>query len=79
MSDASLDEITALLLQVLEIPADRYPVLERGDVSEWDSLKHMELVFCLEERFDVQFAESEFMVLTSPSAILSRIRKHLAS
>ena len=79
MSDPSLDEVTTLLLRVLEIPADRYPALERGDVAEWDSLKHMELVFCLEERFDVQFAESEFMALTSPPSILSRIRNHLAS
>jgi acyl carrier protein len=79
MSDASLEEVTELILRVLEVPADRYPVLERRDIAEWDSLKHMELVFCLEERFDVQFAESEFMALTSPFAILSRIRNHLAS
>lgn len=79
MSGASLDEVAALLLRVLEIPADRYPELERDNVAEWDSLKHMEVVFCLEERFGVRFAENEFKALTSPSAILSRIRSHLAA
>ncbi len=37
----------------------------RQDVPEWDSLKHMQLVFAVEEQFNVQFSEEEIAGLDS--------------
>jgi len=79
VSGGSSAEVTVLLLRILEIPPGKYSILERGAVEEWDSLKHMELIFSLEECYGVQFDESEFMSLTSPAAIWSAVQKHLAT
>ena len=37
----------------------------RKDVPEWDSLKHMQLVFEVEEQFGLQFSEEEIPRLDS--------------
>lgn len=70
-------EVRALLLRVLEL-ATFDGELTRSEVPEWDSLKHMELVFALEDKYGVRFDESEFAKLTSPAAILSLIASKLA-
>ncbi len=72
-------DIEALLMRILKIPPDRYTALSRDVVDEWDSLKHMELIFALEDEYEVRFDESEFAKLTSARAIAAAVRKHLAS
>jgi acyl carrier protein len=72
-------QVQALLLQILNVPARAGGVtLVRADVPEWDSLKHMEIVFALEDRYGVQFDESEFQRLDTPVAIAAALRRHLA-
>lgn len=51
----------------------------RSETPQWDSLKHMELVFALEDEFGVRFDESEFARLISPAAIARAIEDHLAA
>jgi acyl carrier protein len=77
-SSAIESEVRRLILLVLKVPADKYATLLRADIAEWDSLKHMELVFALEDRFDVQFHEDEFVDLDSSSAIAARIQSRQA-
>lgn len=49
----------------------------REEIEAWDSLTHIELVFLLEEQFDVRFTEEEIRELTSQAAILSMLQdKH---
>jgi acyl carrier protein len=72
-------QVRELILLVLKVPADKYAALLRADVSEWDSLKHMELVFALEDRFGVEFREDEFAKLDSPSSIAAKIRARRAA
>jgi acyl carrier protein len=72
-------QVQALLLQILNVPAPSAGgALVRADVPEWDSLKHMEIVFALEDRYGVQFDESEFQRLDTPAAIAAALRRHLA-
>jgi acyl carrier protein len=72
-------QVQALLLQILNVPAPSAGgALVRADVPEWDSLKHMEIVFALEDRYGVQFDESEFQRLDTPVAIAAALRRHLA-
>jgi acyl carrier protein len=72
-------QVQALLLQILNVPAPSAGcALVRADVPQWDSLKHMEIVFALEDRYGVQFDESEFQRLDTPVAIAAALRRHLA-
>jgi len=72
-------EVGRLVLRLLNLPQVPDMGLVRADVPEWDSLKHMEIVFALEDRYNVRFDESEFAALTTPATIAASLRKHLAA
>lgn len=78
MEEPDLERISALLESVLEISRDDHPELLRQSIPEWDSLKHMELVFALEDQYGICFDESEFAGLISAETILAAVRRHLA-
>jgi acyl carrier protein len=49
----------------------------RDSEATWDSLKHVELILMLEERFGVQFSEEEMAALNNTDQIVSAIeQKH---
>ena len=74
-----LDEIRRLICDILDVPVQPAHGLTRSEVAAWDSLKHMELVFALEDRYDVRFDEAEFARLDSPASIAMLVRHHLAT
>jgi acyl carrier protein len=45
----------------------------RANQPGWDSLKHMQIVFAIEERFEVRFSEEEIPQLDS----FDKLAKHL--
>ena len=47
----------------------------RDSEPTWDSLKHVELIFMLEERFGVQFSEEEMASLRSSDEIVHLIEE----
>ena len=47
----------------------------RDSEPTWDSLKHVELIFMLEERFGVQFSEEEMASLRSSDDIVHLIEE----
>jgi acyl carrier protein len=49
----------------------------RDGVAAWDSLKHVELIFAVEDAFDVSFDESEMESLDSEDAIVAAVRAKL--
>ena len=69
-------EVRRLIVAVLGVapPSE----LVRENVDAWDSLKHMEIVFALEDRYGVTFDESEFSLLDSPARISAMLERHLA-
>lgn len=48
-----------------DITADTAP----GNQPRWDSLRHMQLIFALEDAYGVRFADADIPHLTSVSAI----------
>ncbi|HEY3857326.1 MAG TPA: acyl carrier protein [Verrucomicrobiae bacterium] len=52
---------------------------ERKDVPEWDSLKHMQLVFAVEEQFNMQFSEEEIAALDSVARFAELIQERDAA
>jgi len=71
-------EVGMLVLRMLKLQPGLASELRRADIEQWDSLKHMEIIFALEDRYGVQFDESEFLSLDSPAAIALALRRHLA-
>ena len=71
-------EVGDLLRQILRLPATG-EALTRAHQARWDSLRHLEIVFALEDRYGIQFDESEFARLDSPTSIAAALRKHLAA
>jgi acyl carrier protein len=51
----------------------------RKDIPEWDSLKHMQLVFAVEEQFNLQFSEEEIAGLDSMSCFAKLIEERSAA
>jgi acyl carrier protein len=72
-------DVRELVLRILCLRDACVGELERRRIAEWDSLKHMEIVFALEDHYGVRFHPSEFALLTTPAAIASALRKHLAA
>jgi acyl carrier protein len=69
------DRIIAVLAAVLNVPAEQLgPDASPRTVSQWDSLKHMNLVLALEDEFGVQFSDQEIGELTSVNAIANALR-----
>jgi acyl carrier protein len=48
------------------------------DLSQWDSVRHMNVVLALENDFDIQFTDAELPTLTSLPTLVAAIEKHLA-
>lgn len=47
----------------------------RGEISGWDSLKHMELIARLETELEVEFSIEEIVSLNSYNSISELLRK----
>lgn len=53
--------------------------ITRESEPTWDSLKHVQLILMLEERFGVQFSEEEMAGLRDSDEIVSAIEKKNAA
>lgn len=72
-------EVQDLLQRILGLRGRPSTRLIRADIEAWDSLKHMEIVFALEDRYGVQFDEAEFTTLDTTDAITTALQRHLAA
>lgn len=76
-------EIQAAVADLLSITLAR-PIRQNDDVAReaepaWDSLKHVELMLMLEERFGLQFSEEEMATLCSSGEIVRAIERKNAA
>lgn len=78
MGDPDLSvAISAIVSTVLGVDLSIARVARRGELEEWDSLRHIEIVFQVEELFGLQFSEddlADFSDVDSISAAVGRIR-----
>ena len=74
----SIEERTiAILSALLKRNLDSAAQLTRENTAGWDSLKHVELLFAIEDEFGVEFDEQEQAELDSLAKIVSVVRaKH---
>ncbi len=67
-------DIQALVIDtistVLKRPLADVPDAARNNVPEWDSLKHVEIMFVLEDELGMEFSEAEWGTLDSLAKIV---------
>lgn len=69
-TESSNKKITALLAEALHVPLDQVSIdMQFGDLPQWDSMGHMEVMILLEERFGVEINPDTIAELTSVPAI----------
>ena len=79
MSDTETrDKVRQIMGAVLQAPIAPGQDVARESVPGWDSLKHVELLFALEDACDIKFDRQEFAELDSLDALVSAIDKHRA-
>lgn len=68
------EQIQALLAEAIQAPIEEItPDLTFGDLPQWDSMGHMEVMLRLEEKFGVEISADTIAALTS----IPEIIKHL--
>ena len=68
----------AVVMQSLHIKEKQFrPDLRMGDIDEWDSVAHLDLVSAIEEAFGVRFKAEDIVEITSLEELRARIlRSH---
>jgi acyl carrier protein len=70
------DRIKEILATILEIDkADINNDTNPDTVSSWDSLRHMKLVFSIEDEYDIQFSDDQIIRLTDVGKIIDCIKE----
>lgn len=77
----SLEEkVVSILATILKRPLDpKAAAITRESTDGWDSLKHVELLFALEDEFGIEFDEQEQSEIDSVERIVALLRAKHAS
>lgn len=71
------EKIQAVLAEALQVPPDIVtPDLALGDLPQWDSMGHMEVMMFLEQHFGVEINNDTIADLTSVPAIRRYIEEN---
>jgi len=69
-------DVFKILSQIMNVPIDQLNDNSSPDtVANWDSLKHMNLILALEEKFAVAFSEEEIIDMLSVKSIVDVLSK----
>jgi acyl carrier protein len=73
------DRLKSVVAAMLEIdPSAVGPETSTDTVTQWDSVKHMNLVIALEEAFGISIPDDEVATMTSYPIIKATIEEQLA-
>jgi acyl carrier protein len=77
-NDAIAESVIAIVGTVLKMDAG--PGTAQTNTPQWDSLKHIEIVFAVEDELGIQFTEDELGDLGTVEKLVTAVaRKHAAS
>jgi citrate synthase len=72
-----VEQIQGVLVEALQIPGDQVtPDLAFGDLPQWDSMGHMEVMMSLETRFGIEINAETIAGLTSIPTICDYIQEN---
>ncbi len=70
-------QVQAVLSTALQVPAELVtPGLAFGDLPQWDSMGHMEVMMALENRFGIEISADTIAALTSMPAICAYLQEN---
>jgi acyl carrier protein len=70
------DQVPLILAEAFQIPpAEISPDLAFGDLPQWDSMGHMELMMLLEEQFGVEISTETIAELVSVPSIIQYLEE----
>lgn len=70
------EKFRRIVIESLHIPAQRYkPDLRLGDLEQWDSIAHLDLVSAIEEGFNLRLTADEIVALTGLEDLRDRIKQ----
>lgn len=83
MTNPSHAQLEGAILRILETVL-KQPLPHGADTTMentpgWDSLKHIELMFAVEEELDIQFSEAELSELRSVRQVVAAAQAHHAA
>ncbi len=77
LSSTLTEQVCSLLAGALQVPAEAITAdLSFGDLPQWDSMGHMEVMMQLEERFGVEVSADTIAALTSVPAICAYLKEN---
>ncbi|NND00943.1 MAG: acyl carrier protein [Gammaproteobacteria bacterium] len=80
MNSEQIESIVRSVLSiVLQTSFTAGSAVTRDNTPSWDSLKHMEIFFALEDELGVEFTEAELATLDSVAKIVESVEKKHAS
>ena len=65
--------LAELLAIVLRIPTSPGGDLAMSSCKAWDSMKHIEIIMAVEEKFDISFEPEDIPLLTSQALLAQKI------
>jgi acyl carrier protein len=65
--------VAAIVARVLRMSRAEVSGVRRGEHEEWNSLKHIEIVFQIEEEFEVEFEEDDIAELCDVESIVAAV------
>lgn len=75
--EANKEHVQQVFRQVLDIEdLEIFPEMTAQDVEGWDSFNHLNLVFALEERFDIRFSTQEMGAMANVGDLFVLLNKH---
>jgi len=70
------DQVQKLIAEAFQVPSDLVtPELAFGDIPQWDSLGHMEIMLRLEEQFGVKIDSDTIAELISVREICQHLQE----
>ena len=76
-ADGLEHKVPVLLAEAFQVPrAEITPGLAFGDLPQWDSMGHMELMMILEEQFGIEISTETIAELVSVSSIIQYLKEH---
>jgi acyl carrier protein len=71
------DRVRDLIAEALQVPDEMVTAgLSFGDLPQWDSMGHMEVMVLLEERFGVEVSADTIAALTSVDSIRAYLEEN---
>lgn len=76
LTNTKLEEIFNLVFHDYNISSDTIQNLSRDNFPEWDSMKHLELIFKISDAFSINFSADDVVTLRSYQEIVKIVLKN---